>query len=464
MVRRRQRERSVWEVVLPDASKLWPEALRRIDQLIDDEALIEVIAAALERRYPKSRRRGRPGTSAEVVLRMLVLKHLYRWSYAELEHEVRANLVYRAFARIGCDAGPDAKTILKIANTLGPSVIAHLHQRVVALAIDAGVTTGRRLRVDTTVVETNIHHPTDSRLLADGVRVVTRVVKQLEALVGRGRRAMRDRARSVTRRVLEIQYAARSPMTRDNLTDSYRRLVATTRAAVRDAETMQRRAAQRVRTVAHATRRRVEHAQTQLKRMLPLVRRVIAQTTQRVFEGDTHAPDKVVSLFEPHTTPIRKGKVVTPTEFGNLVTIQEADGQIVTAYAVHEGRPADATLWEPALEAHQETFGKPPHLAVADRGFASAANEAAATARGVTRVVLPRPGQKTPARRAHERQRWFRRGLRWRVGCEGRISVLKRRHALRRCLYHGADGMARWVGLGVLAGNLIVIATTRGAP
>jgi len=464
MVRRRQRERSVWEVVLPDASKLWPAALRRIDQLIDDEALVEVIAAALERRYPKSRHRGRHGTPAEVVLRMLILKHLYGWSYAALEHEVRANLVYRAFARIGCDAGPDAKTILKIANALGPAVIAQLHQRVVALAIDAGVTTGRRLRVDTTVVETNIHHPTDSSLLADGVRVVTRVVKTLEAVVGRGRRAMRDRARSVMRRVLDIHYAARSPKTRDRLGVSYRRLVATTRAVLRDAERMRRRAAQRVRTVTDATRRRVARVQRQLQTVIPLVRRVVAQTTQRVFAGDTHVPDKVVSLFEPHTTPIRKGKIVTPTEFGQLVSIQEADGQIVTAYAVHDGRPADSTLWAPALDAHQQTFGKPPDLAVADRGFASAANEAAATARGVRRVVLPRPGPKTPARRAYERQRWFRRGLRWRVGCEGRISVLKRRHRLRRCLYHGADGMQRWVGLGVLAGNLVVIATPRGAP
>ncbi|MGH9160175.1 MAG: ISNCY family transposase [Vicinamibacteraceae bacterium] len=464
MVRRRQQERSVWEVVLPDASKLWPAELRRIDQVIDDEALVEVIAAALERRYRQSRRRGRRGTPAEVVLRMLVLKHLYRWSYAELEHEGRANLVYRAFARIGCAAGPDAKTILKIANALGPAVIAQLHQRVVELAHRAGVTTGRRMRVDTTVVETNIHHPTDSSLLADGVRVVTRVVKRLETLVGRGRRAMRDRRRSVTRRVLDIQYAARSPKTRDRLGASYRRLVATTRAVLREAATMPRRAAQRVRTVAAATRQRVAHAQTQLQTIIPLVHRVIAQTTQRVFEGDTHVPDKVVSLFEPHTTPIRKGKIVTPTEFGKLVTIQEADGQIVTAYAVHDGRPADSTLWEPALDAHEQIFGQPPDLAVADRGFASAANEAAATARGVRRVVLPRPGSKTPARRAHERQRWFRRALRWRVGCEGRISVLKRRHGLHRCLYHGVDGVARWVGLGVLANNLVIIATTRGAP
>jgi len=458
MVRRRQRERSVWEVVLPDADKLWPAGLRRIDQLIDDEALIEVIAEAMERRWPQSRRRGRPGTPAEVVLRMLVLKHLYRWSYAELEHEVRSNLVYRAFARISCDVTPHAKTILKIARALGPDVIAQLHQRVVALAIAAGVTKGRRMRVDTTVVETHIHYPTDSSLLADGVRVVTRTLKKVEALIGRGRRTVRDRSRSVTRRVLEIMYAARSPKTREGLVRSYRRLMATTRAVLRDADTMRRRVAQRVRTADERTRRQLARAQTHLQTSVPLVRRVIAQARARVLHGDTHVPAKVVSLFEPHTTPIRKGKLVKPTEFGKLVTIQEAEGQIVTAYAVHQGRPADSTLWVPALAAHEQTFGRAPGLAVGDRGFASAANEDEAQDRGVRRVVLPRPGKKTPARRAHERQRWFRRGLRWRVGCEGRISVLKRRHGLARCLYHGPDGVERWVGLGVIASNLLTIA------
>ena len=250
MVRRRQRERSVWEVVLPDAAKLWPDGLRRIDQLIDDEALVEVIAEALEQRWGQSRRRGRPGTPAEVVLRMLVLKHLYRWSYAELEQEVRANLVYRAFARISCDAVPDATTILKIAQALGPTVIERLHRRVVDLARAAGVVKGRRMRVDTTVIETPVHYPTDSSLLIDGVRVVTRTLKRIETLIGHGRRAVRNRMRSVTRRGLDIMYQARSPKTRDGLIRSYRHLLAITRAVLRDADTMGRRVAQ------HGRRRR----------------------------------------------------------------------------------------------------------------------------------------------------------------------------------------------------------------
>jgi IS5 family transposase len=192
--------------------------------------------------------------------------------------------------------------------------------------------------------------------------------------------------------------------------------------------------------------------------MRPLTRRVLAQTRARILQGDTHVPDKVLSVFEPHTEAIRKGKVATPTEFGKLVTIQEAEHQIITGYDVHAQRPADSTLWAPALARHQALFGRPPSVAAADRGFASAANERAATDGGVRRVVLPRAGPKSPARRAHERQRWFRRGQRWRVGCEGRISVLKRRHGLDRCLYHGPDGMERWVGLGVIADTLLSIA------
>jgi len=464
MVRRRQRERSVWEVVLPDANKLWPDALRRIDQLIDDEALVEVIAEALERRWAQSRRRGRPGTPAEVVLRMLVLKHLYRWSYAELEQEVRANLVHRAFARISCDAVPDAKTILKITKALGPAVIERVHQRVVALAIAAGVTKGRKMRVDTTVVETPIHYPTDSSLLTDGIRVVTRTVKRIETVMGRGRRAVRNRLRSALRRGFEIKAFARSPKTRDGLVRSYRRLLATTRAVLRDADTMTRRVGQHLRSVDEPTRRRLRNLQARIRLVRPLMRRVMAQTTARVLGGDTHVPDKVMSLFEPHTEGIRKGKVVKPTEFGKLVTIQEAEHHIVTAYTVHGERPADSTLWVPALDAHEQTFGHLPRLATGDRGFWSTDNEQAAVDRGVHRVVLPRSGRKSPARRAHERQRWFRRGQRWRVGCEGRISVLKRRHGLQRCLYHGLAGMERWVGLGVIASNLLVIGSSARSP
>jgi Transposase domain (DUF772)/Transposase DDE domain len=459
MVQRRQRERSLFEVLLPDGHKLWPDWLRKIDTLLEDDAVIEVVAQALEKRWPQSRRRGRLGTPAEVVIRMLILKHLFDWSYDDLEREVRANLVYRMFTRIDAGDVPDAKTILKIARALGPEVIEQLHRQVIEVAKRAGVTHGRRFRIDTTVVETNVHYPTDSTLLQDGVRVLTRTIQWASTALGDPRGRIRNRLRSVTRRVLIIGYEARSPKTRDALVKSYRKLMTTTRAVLRDTATMVRRLGQRVRTANPQVQPILQRAQDRLQEMRPLVQRVVNQTWARVMGGDTHVPDKVLSVFEPHTETIRKGKIAKPNEFGKLVTIQESEHQIITGYDVHATRPADVTLWTAALDRHRTIFGRAPDLAAGDRGFSSATNEQAATDRGVRRVVLPRRGPKSPVRRAYERQRWFRRGQRWRVGSEGRISVLKRRHGLDRFRYHGEDGMRRWVGLGVIANNLVSTAT-----
>src|SRR5438309_7133836 len=225
MVQRRQRERSLFEVLLPDGHKLWPDWLRKIDTLLEDEAVIEAVAQALERRWPQSRRRGRLGTPAEVVIRVLILKHLFDWSYDDLEREVRANLVYRAFTRIDAGEVPDAKTILKIARALGPEVIEQLHRQVVEVAKRAGVTHGRRFRVDTTVVETNVHHPTDSTLLRDGVRVLTRTMQRASTALGEPSTRIRNRLRSVARRCIAIRLQSRHEQQRPALVRSYRRLM-----------------------------------------------------------------------------------------------------------------------------------------------------------------------------------------------------------------------------------------------
>ena len=240
---------------LPDGHKLWPAWLRQIDQLLEDEAVIDVIADALAQRWPESRRRGRPGTPVEVVLRMLVLKHLLDWSYDDLEHEVRANLVYRAVTRIDAGEVPAAKTIWQIATALGPEVIDQLPRQVVGVAQRAGVTRGRRFRIDTTVVETPVHYPTDSTLLHDGVRVLTRTVQQGAATLGEPSTRIRNRLRSVGRRVIAIRLQSRREADRPALVRSYRRLMGTTRTVMREAATMIRRLGQ-ARTRADAPARR----------------------------------------------------------------------------------------------------------------------------------------------------------------------------------------------------------------
>src|SRR6202040_468229 len=298
MVQRRQRERSLFEVLLPDGHKLWPDWLRKIDTLLEDDAVIEVVAQGLQARWPQDARGG--GRPAGVVMRLLILKHLFDWSYDDLEREVRANLVYRMFTRIDAGDVPDAKTILKIARVLGPEVIEQLHRQVVEVAKRAGVTHGRRFRIDTTVVETNVHYPTDSTLLQDGVRVLTRTMQRASMALGDRAGCIRNRLRSVTRRVLIIGYEARSPKTRAALVNSYRKLMATTRAVLRDAATMVRRLGHRVRTASPQAQPMLQRAQDQLQEMRPLVQRVVDQTRARLLGGDTHVPNKVLSVFEPH--------------------------------------------------------------------------------------------------------------------------------------------------------------------
>ena len=155
---------------------------------------------------------------------------------------------------------------------------------------------------------------------------------------------------------------------------------------------------------------------------------------------------------------IRKGKAHKPTEFGKLVKIQEAENQIIVDYEVYDERPTDAVLLLPAIAKHKAVFGHAPRLLAADAAFFSAANEAAAEAAGVKQVAIPSKATKSQTRRQRQHQRWFRRAQRWRVGCEGRISVLKRKHGLGRSRYQGRAGMQRWVGLGVIANNLLAIA------
>jgi len=453
MVRRTYAQRTLVEVLLPDADKLWDPVLREIDRVLDDEQLVDQVTAALARRHPLSARRGRLGTPAAVALRMLVLKHLADWSFDECEREVRGSLVYRAFCRIDGERVPDAKTLIRLAHRLDGPVLTGLLGRLVAIARQRRLVPGRRLRVDTTVVETTIHYPTDSALLADGVRVLTRTMKRLTARLAPGQLHVRDRARSVARRVFAIAQHTRTATLRASqdvrersktqMRQLYRGLLRITRGVLRHAETTER--VSRFQRTAGVRRLRA-----QLRATVGLVRRIVAQTRARVLHGDTHYPDKVLSVFEPHTEAIRKGKATKPTEFGKLVKIQEAEAQFITDYTVCATRVPDQMLWEPSLARHEQLFGRPPCLAVADGGFASPTNQQAARDRGVRHVVLPR-------QRREARSRRVRAALRWRTGSEGRISALKRRHGLRRCRYRGLLGMERWVALGVIANNLLVL-------
>jgi IS5 family transposase len=456
MIRTHHQQPTLWTGFLKEEiNDLWEPWMRAADGLLDDEQLIEHIFEAQGRRWKNSRTRGRLQTPSEVVLRLLVLKHVRNWSYQSLERESRANLVYRAFARIGGEKVPDAKTMARLGQVIGPEVVASLHRRIVELAVEQKVVRGRKMRLDTTVVETNIHYPTDSSLLGDGARVLTRIMKKVVSTIGGLKERVRDRMRSVRKKVVGVAIAARrkGEAGEQQRRGLYKDLLSLSRKIVNQAG----RVAQEVATLPKKTQAKVRGLVEQMEGMKERTKQVIRQTKARIWEGQTKHPEKVVSLFEPHTEIIRKGKASKPTEFGKMVKIQEAENQIVTHYEVFEERPADSDLLVDAVAKHQELLGRTPEVVAADAGFYSQANEKALEERGIPHVSIPNKNTKSEARRKHQKQRWFKNGQRWRTGCEGRISVLKRRHGLDRCLYPGLNGMKRWVGMGVIADNLINI-------
>jgi IS5 family transposase len=283
MRRLRHAQPSLWEGFLSEeVAELWEPWMREVDAILEDNELVSAVFEAQGQRHKESCRLGRHQTPAEVVLRILLLKHVRNWSYEVLEREVRANLVYRSFCRIGLEKVPDAKTLVRLGQAVGPEVIAELHARIVVLAQGKGLVQGRKMRVDTTVVETNVHYPTDSSLLGDGARVLTRTIKKVAAQKRGGLKTkLRDRLRTVKCRVMEIGLAARQkgPQGEERKKAAYRRLLSATRKIANQAERV-------ISEIAHS-RGQVRKLGEQLGETVTRVRQVIRQTVARIFRGDT---------------------------------------------------------------------------------------------------------------------------------------------------------------------------------
>jgi IS5 family transposase len=438
--------------------------LAQLDELLDDDELFKLVKADLVKRYPNSGKLGRHSTPVEVILRMLVVKRLYGFSYEQTERFVCDSIVLRQFCRLYLESAPDDTTLIRWANTVGAETIEALNDRAVELARSLKVTRARKLRVDSTVVETNVHHPTDSRLLSDGVRVVSRLLRRAKKALDEdatrlGKEAFRTRNRSVRRLTKKLHRMAlrKGEKAAEELQEAYRKLVRITRSSCAQAKLVSR--ALRDRTDSHS-RRLADH----LEHFLPLLERGIDQAVRRVLEGEqVPAKDKVLSLFEPHTMIITRRKVGKPREFGRKVLLDEVDGGIISRYEVLSEAGREHPHLPESIEGHRERFGRAPDLLTGDRGLYSKEGEEAAKKAGIRRVALPQSGRPTKKRKEYEEQRWFKRAFAFRAGIEGRISVLRRGYALERCLYHGEEGMGRWVGWGILVHNLAKISKKQAA-
>ena len=440
-------------------------------QTVQLEPLLKTIAAFLDRqaalvnrvrrdllRGLKRPTTGRRGLTPAQTLRSLILMRVKNWDYRELRERIADGYTLRAFTQFESQRVPKHDAFNRAFNRLTPETLQAINGATVDAAVMLGLEDGTKLRVDTTVAETDIHWPTDSTLLWDTVRVVTRLVRQLDHLLPTGVGPFTLRTRAARRRMQEIQrMTAKERHTQQ--VPTYRALIGITEGVVAEARAVvvRTRAPRSGGVVTGAT---VTALKQQIASYCDLGDRVISQTRRRVLQGEqVPADEKIYSIFEPHTDLIKRGKERKPIEFGHKVFLAESARGLITQYRVLTGNPADQVHVAPSLECHTDIFGHAPELYSADRGFFSAANLEVCAAAGVTCVCIPQAGGKRSAeRQAFEKSRPFKQGQRFRAGIEGRISVPFRGRGMKRALVEGRQRFEVLVGAAVLANNLMVIA------
>lgn len=445
MLRLTHDQPSLWESMLPPELFQMSEELATVDRLLDDDRFF---APFRERFYTRV---GRPTIPIATYLRMMYLKRRYELGYETLVKEVKDSFTWRRFCRLSLeDRVPDDTTLIKLSHKYGEDSLRDLNDALVLKLKEEKVIRGRKLRMDTTVTEANIHYPTDTSLLADGVRVITRTVVKLKKLgdgIGSG---FVNHTRKVKRACLALGKVLKNRVSRKDpeLVKAEEKLLEVAEGVVAKGWQVKARL-----DALEGKPSPAERLGRQLGEWLEATDKIVRQT-KAVLAGRLHIPERVVSIFDASARPIRRGKVRTDTEFGRKVLIGETDHGIITTYEVLKENPSDSGLVKAAVKGHRRLFRKRLKAVAGDRGFYSRANEGWLKQGGVIRVSIPVRGKASKERRQEQKQPWFRRLQRFRAGIEGRISLLQRKFGLKRSLMRGSPGTEIWVGQGIFAHNL----------
>lgn len=406
----------------------------------------------------KRPRTGRTGLTAPQVLRSMILMRVKNWDYRELRERIADGYTLRHFTDFHSQRVPKHDAFNRAFNRLTPDTLQAVNEAVIQAAVSLGLEDGTKLRVDTTVVETDIHHPTDNTLLWDSVRVLTRLVRKLDTVLPDGVGAFTNRTRAARRRMQAIQRMTARERHRHQVR-TYRALIRVTAQVVAEARAVVQRTA-RGRGLGLIAQVAVDALRGEIARPCELGTRVVSQASRRVLQGEqVPTEEKLYSIFEPHTDLIKRGKVLKPVEFGHKVFLAESGRGLLTQYRVLSGNPADQIHVKPSLDRHKITFDSAPQLYSSDRGFFNEENLRTCQSAGVALTCIPQSGGKRSAERdALEKSRAFKQGQRFRAGIEGRISVLFRGRGMKRARVEGREHFELLVGAAVLANNLLVIA------
>jgi IS5 family transposase len=421
------------------------EELTQVDKLLDDERFFAPFRDRFHTRI------GRPTTAVSTYLRMMYLKHRYQLGYEVLAKEVKDSFAWRRFCHLSLgDRVPDSTTLIKLTHKYGEDTVRALNDALVLKLKERKIVRGRKLRIDTTVVEADIHHPTDTRLLTDGVGVITRVVTRLKKVVpgiGSGFVKHTRKAKKIYLGLMKVM-KGRTGKDDTTLKKTRGRLVKITGEVIADAQAVQAEL-----ELLQEKSLLVKRLTRQLCGWIEIAGKVVRQTKE-VMAGNLHLPQRIVSFFDVDARPIRRGKSRADTEFGRKVLIGETDHGIISTYDVLEENPADITVLKVGVKRHRRLFRKRLKAVAGDRGFYSQANEDWLKDSGVKQVSIPKRGKISNERRRYQKQSWFKRLQRFRAGIEARISLLKRKFGFRRSLMRGGPGTEIWVGQGIFAHNL----------
>ena len=369
--------------------------LQGIVGFLDEHApLVEQVRQDLARGL-QNPNTGRNGITPAQTLRSLILMRVKNWDYRELRERINDGYTLRGFTDFDSHRVPQHDAFNRAFNRLTPATMQAINQAVVQGAVQLGLEDGKRLRVDTTMVETDIHFPTDATLLWDTVRTVTRLVDKLHQELSRGVRGFTNRTRSARRRMQALERISATQRHTQQET-KYRELLRITQQVLESARQVVKKTA-KIKGVDVAGHLAIDQLRQQIATYCDLGEKVIDQTRRRVLDGEQVPPDeKVYSIFESHTHLIKRGKQRQPVEFGHKVFLAESSQGLITDYQILDGNPADSTQVQTSLDRHQQVFQHSPELYAGDRGFYSADNVDHCQEAGVSQVCIPqRGGQKT---------------------------------------------------------------------
>lgn len=436
-----------------------------ISELLDSETRIAALAEQdLVQSCRKNAQTGRPGLTGDQVIRIALARQMNTWTYAELAFHLADSVSYRSFCRVSAlSATPSKSALAANLRKLRPVTLHRINQLIVTSVAARQIEAGRTVRIDSTVIESWVHAPTDSSLLFDGVRVLLRLLRRAEHLTGF--KAYHRHLKRAKRRLMEIQHAA--PQATRARRTAYRDLIALAEATAGYAACAIEELSTQVQTPSGTSGtsagpslvKPLIKLHRELAHYLSLLERVISQATRRVLDGDSvPATEKVISLFESHTDVIVKDR--RETYYGHKIFLTGGTSGLILDCAITKGNPADSSWAVPMLKRQRSLYGRAPRQASFDGGFASKDNLTQAKALGVSDVCFAK--RRGLAVLDMVKSSWVYRKLRaFRAGIESVISLLKRAFGLDRCTWKGATGFVSYVRLGVLTANLLTLARHR---